>query len=302
MLKPEVDKVDYMYLKHFIKDDDFPFFIQLGKHDVYMHLHSHADFSELVIVLDGTANHIVNSEKYFIKKGDVFVINKNTFHGYEEAVNFKMCNIMYKPKDLYQVGNDLKNALGYQSLFVLEPSLAKEYNFKSKLQLNLSDYEKVKETIFEMVDEYENKSQGYQTMLYSHFMGLVVFLSRKYDFDCSGLKENLISIAKAVSYIENHFQENINLDHLAELAGLSVRHFNRIFKENYKTTPMSYILSLRIQYACLLLRKSKSRISEIAFESGFEDSNYFTRQFKNIIGCSPKDYRANSGSLHSLEY
>lgn len=295
MKKLEVDKVDYMHLNYFIKDDDFPFFIQLGKHDVKMHIHSHADFSELVIVLDGTANHIVNSEKYFIKKGDVFVINRNTFHGYEEAVNFKICNIMYKPNQLYRIGNDLKNSLGYQSLFVIEPSLAKEYNFKSKLQLNLSDYEKVKDIIFEMIHEYEDKTQGYQTMLYSHFMGLVVFLSRKYDFNSSGLKDNLISIAKAVSYIENHFQENINLNDLAEIAGLSVRHFNRIFKENYKTTPISYILRLRIQYACLLLRKSKSRISDIAYESGFDDSNYFTRQFKSIIGCSPKDYRSNGG-------
>ena len=285
--------MDYMYLHYFTKDTSFPFFIQFGGHANDMPIHYHADFSELVIVLNGMANHVVNSEKYFIKKGDVFVINRNTSHGYEDTCDLKICNIMYKPKYLYQVGNDLKKSSGYQALFVIEPFLAKEYSFKSRLQLNISDYKKAKEIIFDMVDEYQSKYEGYQTMLYSHFMELVVFLSRKYDFASSGLKDNVINIAKAVSYLENHFREHINLNDLASKADLSTRHFNRIFKENYKTTAINYIIRMRIEYACLLLRKSKLKISDIAYKSGFDDSNYFTRQFKKVIGFSPKEYRYN---------
>ncbi|WP_243156371.1 helix-turn-helix domain-containing protein [Clostridium sp. C8-1-8] len=287
-----------MNLSTFTKDSDFPFFIQLGKHDDNMPVHYHEDFSELVIVLKGTADHIVNSEKYFIKKGDVFIINKNTFHGYENTSNFRICNIMYKPKHLYQVGNDLEKSPGYQALFVVEPSLAKDSNFRSKLQLTLSDYEKAKEIILDMVNEYENKSQGYQTMVYSHFMELVVFLSRLYDLSGSGLSSNLINIVKAASYMENNFQNPINLQDLADEAGISVRHLNRIFKEHYKTTPINYLLRLRIQYACLLLKKNDYSISDVAYESGFGDSNYFARQFKKIMGFSPKDYRSNIKELH----
>lgn len=282
-----------MYLHYFTKDTNFPFFIQFGEHAKNMPIHYHADFSELVIVLNGTANHVVNSEKYFIKKGDVFVINRNTSHAYEDTCDFKICNIMYKPKYLHKVSNDLKKSSGYQALFVIEPFLAKEYNFKSRLQLTLSDYEKTKEIIFDMVNEYGNKYEGYQTMLYSRFMELIVFLSRKYDFTSAGLNENVINIAKAVSYMENNFKEHINLNDLADKAQLSVRHFNRIFKGNYKTTPINYILRLRIEYAGLLLRKSKLKISDVAYESGFEDSNYFARQFKKITGVSPKEYRLN---------
>ena len=131
-------------------------------------------------------------------------------------------------------------------------------------------------------------------MIYSHFMELVVFLSRQYDLISLDMNDNIINIAKAISYMENHFREQISLNDLADKAQLSVRHFNRIFKENYKTTPMSYILNLRIQYACLLLRKSTLKISDISYESGFDDSNYFTRQFKKIIGSSPKVYRSNN--------
>ncbi|WP_238476038.1 helix-turn-helix domain-containing protein [Clostridium manihotivorum] len=286
-----------MHLSIFTKDTNFPFFIQLGKHENNMPVHYHVDFSELVIVLKGTADHIVNSEKYFIKKGDVFIINKNTFHGYDNASDFRICNIMYKPEHLYQVGRDLEKSLGYQALFVVEPSLAKESNFDSKLQLTLSDYEKVKDLILDMIDEYENKKQGSQTMVYSHFMELVVFLSRLHDLSGSGINSNLINIAKATSYMENNFQNPINLKDLADEAGISVRHLDRIFKEHYKTTPINYLLRLRIQYACLLLKKSDYTISDVAYESGFGDSNYFARQFKKIMGFSPKDYRSNINDI-----
>ncbi|OOM82469.1 HTH-type transcriptional activator RhaS [Clostridium puniceum] len=286
--------MDSMYLHYFTEEDNFPFFIQYGKHDMDMPIHYHSDFSELVIVLNGTATHVVDSEEYFIKKGEVFVINGNTSHGYKNTCDLKICNIMYKPDHLHEFGNDLRKSSGYQALFVIEPFLVKKHNFKSKLHLTLSNYEKVREIISDIINEYNHRYQGYKTMIYSYFMELVVFLSRQYDLISLDMNDNIINIAKAISYMENHFQEQINLNELAYEAKLSVRHFNRIFKENYKTTPMSYILKLRIQYACLLLRKSTLRICDVAYESGFNDSNYFTRQFKKITGYSPKEYRSNS--------
>ncbi|WP_160683323.1 helix-turn-helix domain-containing protein [Clostridium sp. C2-6-12] len=286
--------MEYMYLHYFSQEDNFPFFIQYGEHDTDMPVHYHCDFSELVIVLNGTANHIVNSEEYFIKKGDVFVINGDTSHGYINTYNLKICNIMYKPEHLHEVGNDLKKSSGYQSLFVIEPFLVKKHNFKSKLHLTLSEYEKVKEIIFNIIKEYNDRQQGFQTMIYSHFMALVVFLSRQYNLLSLETEDNIINIAKAISYMENNFLEQISLNDLANKANLSIRHFNRIFKENYKTSPMNYIINLRIQHACLLLRKSTLKISDIAYESGFDDSNYFSRQFKKTIGLSPKEYRHNN--------
>lgn len=67
-----------VYLNWFTTDEHFPFFIQYGGHEEDTSLHQHADFSELVIVLNGHAAHIVNDEEAFIKKGNVFVINGGT--------------------------------------------------------------------------------------------------------------------------------------------------------------------------------------------------------------------------------
>ncbi|ADL52800.1 helix-turn-helix domain-containing protein [Clostridium cellulovorans] len=286
--------MQFMYLYYFTNDNKFPFFIQYGQHKNGMGVHYHFDFSELVIVLNGTATHIVNNEQYVINKGDVFVINGGTWHSYENTCDFEICNIMYQPENLFNKSSDIERSYGYHALFVIEPFLRKECSFNSHLKLAFVDLEKVKRLIISMYDEYQSKIRGYQTLIWAYFMELVVFLSRRYTLNNMGEKENLVSIAKSISYIENHFKEQITLTELAEKANISIRHFNRIFNKTYKTTPMNYIMKLRMQHASLLLKESKLSISDIAFESGFNDSNYFTRKFRKHFGVTPKEYRSKS--------
>jgi AraC-like DNA-binding protein len=292
--------MEYMYLNYFA-NNNFPFFIQYGEHEDNMPIHYHKDFSELVLVLSGTAIHIVDNEKYFIKKGDIFVINKNTSHGYENPDNFKICNIMYTSEYLFDSVNDIKKSAGFHALFVIEPYLAKEHNFNSRLTLELSELEKGKELIAYMFLEYTKKPEGFQTLIQAHFMELIVFLSRRYNLSEVKTKDSAINLATAISHMENYFNKSLTLQELAEKANLSPRHFTRIFNETYKTTPMHYILKLRLQHACTLLIKSKQSILEIALESGFNDSNYFTRQFKNFYGITPTQYRLSNKKEYAIQ-
>jgi AraC-like DNA-binding protein len=285
--------MDYMYLYYFTQDHSFPFFIQYGTHTDNMPEHFHYDFFELVIVLNGTATHIVNSEESFIKKGDVFVFNNDISHGYKDPHNFKIINIMYRPERLHEICNDIKKSSGYQALFVLEPFYRKKHSFSNTLSLPISSLEYVAELGAGINEEYQNRHQGYQTMIYSHFMEMVVFLSREYAILNEHSQDMLMHLAKAISFLEDNYLTPIKLEKLADEAHLSVRHFNRIFKENYGTTPINYILQLRLNHACSLLKKSKFCIADVAAESGFEDSNYFSRQFKKFIGIAPREYKKN---------
>ena len=65
----------------------------------------------------------------------------------------------------------------------------------------------------------------------------------------------------------------------------------RHFKQINGSSPKEYLIGLRINYACELLDSTQLSIGEIAFKSGFNDSNYFTRQFRRVTGRSPRDYR-----------
>ncbi|RAR42377.1 helix-turn-helix domain-containing protein [Paenibacillus sp. MDMC362] len=283
--------MDSAYLNWFTNDEQFPFFIQYGGHKADTPLHKHDDFTELVIVLNGNATHIVNSETYFIKKGNVFVINGATSHAYQNPHEFKICNIMFRPELLRSAGPDLSTSNGFQALFVLEPFYRNIHSFQSGLSLSIPSMEHVSSIIGDMINEYNDKKQGYQTMLNSRFMELAVYLSRQYDNQENGTDNNLMHLAIAISYIEDHYLEPLTLEEIAARSNISVRHLNRIFQSYYQTTPISYLQRLRLERARMLLRQSGLPITKISYECGFNDSNYFTRKFSKTYGVSPKAFR-----------
>jgi len=283
-----------MYLKYFTNDDGFPFCIQYGFHEEPMFMHSHIDFFELVIVLNGTAIHIVDNERYEINKGDVFVIGNNTTHGYLNTKDFKICNLMFRPDSLLSSEYDIKKAPGFHALFIIEPFITQEHNFQSKLKLHTENFETVADMVKEMIFEYETKSIGWQTFVNSRFLELVVRLSRAYTFAANDPGGTWVSLSLPVSYMERHYLENININQLAERSGFSPRHFTRLFLKTYNTTPIEYIIHLRLQKACSLLKGTRLSISEIAFQCGYNDSNYFTRQFRKEFSLTPSEYRQSA--------
>jgi AraC family L-rhamnose operon regulatory protein RhaS len=128
-----------------------------------------------------------------------------------------------------------------------------------------------------MVTEYSEKRNGYMTLLHANFMKLAVFLTRKYEHSEITEIDNRISIAESVAYMEANFTKPISIEELAILANISSRHFSRIFRQTYQTTPMKYLTALKMQHASRLLINTTKSITEIAFICGYNDSNYFTK-------------------------
>lgn len=278
------------YLQNFIGNSLFPFFIQYGHHDFSLDMHTHADFFELTIVLDGTALHIVDDESYFIKKGDVFVVDEQTLHGFTECRNFKICNIMFQPDIIFAPFPDLKRCSGFHSLFVLEPRSTYEHHFQSRLKLTISDFEETERLIAIMIREYNAALPGFVSIVTAYFIELVSYLVRRYDETLS-VHDKITSFAKAVAYMEQNFTNPLSLAEIAGISGLSVRQFQRRFKTTYMLTPQEYLCSLRMQKAARMLTISKESVAAIAPECGYHDPNLFSRQFKKSFGVSPKQYR-----------
>ena len=76
---------------------------------------------------------------------------------------------------------------------------------------------------------------------------------------------------------------------------MSRRSFLRAFQAATGTSPLAWLISQRIHRACQVLRHTDRSITEIAFDVGFNDSNYFTRQFRKVTGFSPRAYRLRQG-------
>jgi PAS domain S-box-containing protein len=98
-------------------------------------------------------------------------------------------------------------------------------------------------------------------------------------------------LARVLRYVKEHYAETIAVPELAKLAGFSVRHFERWFKERLQTTPRLYITKVREFQACEELRLRSTSISDIALGCGFYDQSALTRAFHRQMGITPQTYR-----------
>lgn len=100
-----------------------------------------------------------------------------------------------------------------------------------------------------------------------------------------------LELASVAEHLKNKFREPLDVESLAEMAGLSVRQFERKFRSTFQTTPRAYLMQMRVIHACEMLGSTRTPITEIALESGFYDHSDFSRHFRRIMGQSPSEYR-----------
>lgn len=281
--------MEQMKLSYFTNDESFPLFIQFGRHDIPLYMHGHEDFYELVTVLNGSAEHIVDGERSTISKGDVFVIGGGISHGFDSPKNLRICNIMYRPEALFPGDSDIRELPGFHALFLLEPYLSSTQRFRSRLKLSPAELSQVLPLINAAEAEYTSNNPGRKTMVMSAVRQLAVVLSRLYD--CPEKPREIAGIADAAAFMETSYADNISIADVIEKSHYSQRHFIRLFSAAYGMTPQRYLLDVRLRRACSLLKGSDASITEIAVHCGFDDSNYFSRIFRKYIGRSPSEYR-----------
>lgn len=100
-----------------------------------------------------------------------------------------------------------------------------------------------------------------------------------------------IELANALDFIKKNYHQKISEAQLAHISCLSVRQFERRFKDTFKTTSHQYIIKLRILKSCELLLKANKTIAEIALELGFYDQSAFSKAFKKYIKLTPLRYQ-----------
>lgn len=98
-------------------------------------------------------------------------------------------------------------------------------------------------------------------------------------------------IFKIEKYIRENFCKDIRLNDLAAMFYVSKEHISRSFKKQYKINLFDYITSLRIEKAKMLLCTTKLAVEEIAAMTGFSNGNYFSKTFRKLTGCSPREFK-----------
>ena len=93
---------------------------------------------------------------------------------------------------------------------------------------------------------------------------------------------------------ENINDSDLSVDMIAQKVGISRVHLHRKMKELTNQTPHSFIRNIRLQQAAKLLKDGKQSITEVMYACGFSNSASFSTMFKNLYGCSPREYMQNA--------
>ncbi|MFC4306680.1 ABC transporter substrate-binding protein [Cohnella boryungensis] len=102
------------------------------------------------------------------------------------------------------------------------------------------------------------------------------------------------ALGYAMAYIEQHYQKDLTIEQLAKVAGISSRHFMRLFKKRYGYSAIDYLALYRIERAQQLMRTGvQYRLRDIARHVGYHDDMYFRRKFKQISGIPPAAFVKN---------
>lgn len=249
------------------------------------------DFNELVIVKAGYGVHHIDKLQYPVSGGDIFLIQGQIKHYFSEHRNLSLVNIMYHERRLKECLKGLQTLPGYQAMFRLEPAFRRQHRFKSRLSLARRQLAEVDIITRRMLDEQQHGQVGFDTMLLSMLLELMTMLAREYSKVQLPQAKSLYRIGSTIAELESNYRQKWTLEQIARIAGMSKSSVYTAFRNATGCSPVDFLIRIRLQNAAELLRQSSLDLNNIAFRCGFEDSNYFSRQFTKVYGTSPRSYR-----------
>lgn len=249
------------------------------------HYHEHLQF---IYCLNGKALIYCSGHSVPLSAGEVMVVNVNEIH-YGESLS--------KDLSYYVIMIDLdfilSNRVDTCQTQYISPLALNQILFANRLD---SDHE-LNGCLQRIIYEYGAQRPGFELAVKACIYNAIVLLLRnhvvktlshkKYDKQAA----NARCFQDVFQYMKENYGQKIDLQELAAVARLSTSQFCRIFKKLTGKSAVDYLNQLRIEKAAVLLRQGESNIKEIAFATGFDDTNYFSRVFKKYKNIPPKEFR-----------
>jgi AraC family transcriptional regulator len=98
-------------------------------------------------------------------------------------------------------------------------------------------------------------------------------------------------LKRVLEYVAAHLSDEIRLETLASIAGMSRHHFSELFRRSIGVAPHQYVIGQRVERGKRMLRDTDLSILEIGLATGFADQSHFTKTFRRIARVTPRDYR-----------
>lgn len=236
-------------------------------HRTRMHWHN---FHEFELVLRGSGRHRCNGQDYAFAAGDGWMLNPADSHELYFETETEIANLSFSDEELPE---ELRTRLE---------------NFTLCCRFETGEAHRINEELRRLASPPDAADPLDHLEWCSALHLLLIRLSRK-----AGRRNRTPSAAlrTATRWIREHFREEITLTQLGEVLSLSPNHVGQLFRRELERSFPDYVMSLRLNCACRLLKQSGFTLKEVADRSGFGSIEYFHKIFKAHLSCTPSEYR-----------
>lgn len=256
----------------------------IGNYDMKEN-HFHSDY-ELYYLMSGERYYFIKDRSYHVKKGDLVLINSNEVHKTYNAESPDHHRILVSFEEEY-IGRVDPSAKDILSFLFLQSHPVNS--------LAIDEQIVVEDILSKISKEIEGKKIGYEMIIHSQVMELLVNCARYVENNQSPVIEHLSPVHEKmfeiVKYINENYAEPLTLPYISSHFYISPYYCSRIFKETTGFTFIEYLNSIRVQQAQRLLRETKLSVTDICERVGFGSIAHFGRRFKSITKKSPLNYR-----------
>lgn len=247
----------------------------------YFRPHYH-DYYEIFILLDGNANHLVNGTVVPLKKNDMVFIRPNDTHNYvsTNGKTFSMLNITFTSETADEIFSFLGD--GFPSRKLCNTKLP------PKVRLSAGEFSALNDHMTSIGAIPSENTEMLKTALRTFIFNIIT----KYYSDFS---TNAISIPPWLEVLCSEMRKNGRFiegsEKLFQMTNKSREHVCRSMKKYMGVTVTEFINDLRLNYICNMLSNSNHSITDIIYESGFNNLSWAAELFKKKHGITMSQYR-----------
>ena len=255
-------------------------------------VHQH-EFTEIAFVARGTAihHHVTTSGTHHTDSlipGDVFSIQKGELHGYDACGTMVLYNISLR-QDFLEQFRHLEVLPGWNLFFGNRTSTP-----RTIMHIPLGPRSQGMENLDRAVSEFRMQPLAYEIVVTALVVDFLVSVMRSSEFLRPSVKEKMACILDAITIMEENPTSRFSLKQLEHKLNMSTSSFSKKFREQIGTSPMEYLLKIRLLQVQYLLASSSKSMGEIAAESGFCTANYMIKLFRRAYGITPAQYRKSA--------
>lgn len=249
-------------------------------------LHHH-DALEIIICKENQYTVIAHNHTYHLSVGDILIIPPHMLHEI-------LCD-SYGVRFIFLINAAFIKF--FQDFKIFDSIFMEPYLCTASLRPDI--YQQLYETFMQMADIYFSNNMFWETSIYSMLLKVLEDIGQDYfnknnnnskSLSVTKQRERYEDFSRLFQYIDDNYAEELTLEQAANYIGFSKYHFSRLFKQHTNTTFYDYLCHKRIQVAQSLLT-TDIPITEIAFQTGFNNLTTFCRCFKKCADCSPTEYR-----------